>query len=514
MTAIDILYLGSDADSVGELLEPGGTEPVVHAVASTERAIERFREFDYDGVVVRRSPADAETVAFLRAVREVEPTAQLFLNPDDFTAVVRTVRNRGNHDREGSDGAASAQLETGSVTDEGVLQSQVRQSGPSDLTEGDTDADGDEQSDTHDSSVVTDRFVNRVLDRIQDIYFVYSFDRNFVDWNQRLNEVTGRSDEEISVSQPFELIAEHHHERLREKMAKVVANGEATAEFDIVSNDGEAIPHEFTGTLVMDNDDSRTYICGIARDLRPVRQREAELRAQAEKLNDALEEVRRSNDELEQFAYAVSHDLKEPLRMVSSYLRLLERRYGGELDDDAEEFIEFAVDGAQQMRERIDALLTYSRIGRDDGSFEPTDLDEVVGRARSNLEVAIEESNADVSVEPLPEVMGDDEQLVRVFQNLIGNAIKHADDEPTVHVAAERDGDECVTTVADDGPGIPPETIDRVFDLFYSGTDESSGVGLALCEKIVSYHDGRIDVDSEPGEGTTFSVVLPAADPA
>ena len=224
-----------------------------------------------------------------------------------------------------------------------------------------------------------------------------------------------------------------------------------------------------------------------------------------------------SNERLEQFAYAVSHDLQEPLRMVSSYLQLIEKRYAGELDEDGKEFIEFAIDGANRMREMIDALLEYSRIETQGDPFELVDLNAVVAEVLDDLQLQIQEHDAEVSVDELPPVEGDVSQLRQVFQNLLDNAIEYSGKEPPqVSISAERAGSRWRVRVRDEGIGIDPDDQDRIFEVFqrlhtreeYDGT----GIGLSLCKRIVERHGGDIWVDSEPGEGGTFSFTLPAAD--
>jgi PAS domain S-box-containing protein len=245
--------------------------------------------------------------------------------------------------------------------------------------------------------------------------------------------------------------------------------------------------------------------------------RELVAREQAEKELAALvEELQRSNADLEQFAYVASHDLQEPLRMVSSYTQLLARRYKGQLDADADEFIEYAVDGANRMQVLINDLLHYSRVGTRGKQLAPTDTKAVFDAAYDNLRRAIEESGAEVTSGELPIVRGDDVQLGQLFQNLIGNAIKFCGEAPPeVRVEAEwRDG-EWRFSVSDNGIGIEPEYRERIFVIFqrlhgrteYSGT----GIGLAVCKKIVERHGGKIWVESEPGEGSTFYFTLQRA---
>lgn len=229
-------------------------------------------------------------------------------------------------------------------------------------------------------------------------------------------------------------------------------------------------------------------------------------------------ELQRSNVELEQFAYVAAHDLREPLRMISSYLQLLQRRYGGELDDDADEFIGYAVDGADRMRQMINDLLAYARVDRYKEAFAEVDADEAVETALSHLAVAIEESDATIEVDELPVVVGDRRQLTRLFQNLVSNAIKYAGDAPPrVRIECDlRDGPNPYYefTVADDGIGIAPDRQDDVFAIFQSGSDDSTGIGLAICEKVVTRHGGEIWVDSTPGDGTTFHFTLPVPEEA
>jgi len=227
-------------------------------------------------------------------------------------------------------------------------------------------------------------------------------------------------------------------------------------------------------------------------------------------------ELERSNEDLEQFAYAASHDLQEPLRVVASYLQLLSKRYQGQLDEEADEFIGFAVDGARRMRTMIKALLDFSRVGTHGKNFKPTDLEGVFDAAVANLAASIAESNAEVSRGPLPTLDGDQNQLLQLFQNLIGNAIKfRGEAPPKIRVAAERDGEGWRVSVADNGIGIDAAYVDRIFGIFqrlhthdeYPGT----GVGLAICKKIVERHGGDITVTSQ-GAGTTFHFTLQPED--
>ncbi|RJQ49067.1 MAG: PAS domain S-box protein [Nitrospiraceae bacterium] len=227
-----------------------------------------------------------------------------------------------------------------------------------------------------------------------------------------------------------------------------------------------------------------------------------------------LEELVRSNKELEQFAFIASHDLQEPLRTISSYVQLINHRYKDRLDGDAEEFINYVVSGTTHMQKLLNDLLSYSRAGSHGEPFKLTDLNSVISKATANLKIAIDGSSAVIEHESLPAVFADEVQMVQVFQNLIGNAIKfRSEDPPSVHIAADMDRNEWVICVSDNGIGINPKYFSRIFHVFkrlhsrekYDGT----GIGLAICKKIVERHGGRIWVKSEPGKGSTFCFTIP-----
>ena len=262
--------------------------------------------------------------------------------------------------------------------------------------------------------------------------------------------------------------------------------------------------------FVIKDDNGRTVkTYGVNQDITDRKRAEEALRVKTE-------ELARSNRELEQFAYVASHDLQEPLRMVTSYVQLLARRYKGKLDSDADEFIAFAENGAIRMWRLINDLLTYSRVGAWGKELEPVDCETVLNQSLDNLKVAIEENGAVVTHDPLPTVMADHPQLVQLFQNLIGNAIKFRGSEPPrIHVSASRNGNGWTFSVCDNGIGIAPEYAKRIFVIFqrlhsrkeYPGT----GIGLAICQKIVERHGGRIWVESEVGKGATFYFILPTS---
>jgi PAS domain S-box-containing protein len=260
---------------------------------------------------------------------------------------------------------------------------------------------------------------------------------------------------------------------------------------------------------------------GISRDITDRKQIEeafkkakVELDKKAKELAISNEALTKSNEELEQFAYVASHDLQEPLRMVSSYLGLVGRRYTDKLDKDGKEFIEYAVDGAKRMQAMINDLLQYSRVTTQGKPFEKTNMEEVLEKVLMNLKIAIEESGGKITHDKLPEIMADRVQMERLLQNLLGNAIKYRGDrKPKVHVSVKRKKGEYEFSVQDNGIGIEKEYQGKIFGIFqrlhtreeYAGT----GIGLAVCKKIVERHKGKIWVDGKINEGSSFYLTIP-----
>ncbi len=281
--------------------------------------------------------------------------------------------------------------------------------------------------------------------------------------------------------------------------------------------DGSEVPVEISLSPL--EWEGELLVTAIIRDISYRKETEQRLRQTAEALARQAAALARSNAELQQFAYVASHDLQEPLRMVASYTQLLARRYRGKLGPDADEFIAYAVDGATRMQRLINDLLAYSRVGTQGREPAPTDSAAVFDQVVRDLHAAIAESGAQITRDALPVVMADEVQLGQLFQNLLSNAIKfRGSAPPRVQVWAERDGAEWRFAVRDNGIGIPPEYAERVFVIFqrlhsaqeYPGT----GIGLAICKKIVERHGGRIWVESQPGQGATFYFTLPAVDEA
>ncbi len=333
--------------------------------------------------------------------------------------------------------------------------------------------------------------------------------------NRRTEELFGYRRGEL-LGQPVEvLIPERYREQHvghRDGYVAAPRTRPMGAGFELFARhrDGHEVPVEISLSPLETPDG--LLVTSIIRDVSDRKRAEEQLRQTAA-------ELERSNAELQQFAYVASHDLQEPLRMVASYTQLLSRRYKDKLDADAEEFIAYAVDGAQRMQALINDLLAYSRVGTRGRPLEPVDTGGVVDQVLADLRPTIEEDGATVTRGELPIVMGDGVQLGQLFQNLIGNALKYRrlDVPARVEVEAERLGREWRFAIRDNGIGVAPEYAERVFVIFqrlhtrteYPGT----GIGLAICKKIVERHGGRIWIDSVPGEGTTFSFTLPGSEP-
>ena len=236
-----------------------------------------------------------------------------------------------------------------------------------------------------------------------------------------------------------------------------------------------------------------------------------------EKLARQADELARSNAELQEFAYVASHDLQEPLRVISGFVQLLSDRYGGELDETADEFIGYVVDGTERMKILINDLLEYSRVGTRGRPLEPVESSSALENAMANLRVAISEANAKVTHDRMPKVQGDINQLSQLFQNLISNGMKfHGDKRPEIHISSVQVGESYVMSVSDNGIGIDPQHNERIFGMFKRlhgrGEYPGTGIGLAICSKIVERHQGKIWVESELGNGATFSFTLPVAE--
>jgi light-regulated signal transduction histidine kinase (bacteriophytochrome) len=239
------------------------------------------------------------------------------------------------------------------------------------------------------------------------------------------------------------------------------------------------------------------------------------MRQAEEDLKSLVDKLARSNRDLQRFAYVASHDLQEPLRQVTSFATLLENRYGGQLSEEARELMEYVVDGASRMQTLILDLLAYSRVDSADQKLVPASLQSVLDQALHNLRLSIQENEATVTWDELPVVTADPGQLVQLFQNLIGNAIKFRDEKPPViHIGVQRMEHEWPLWVKDNGIGFEQQYADKIFQVFQRlhgrGAFSGTGIGLSICKRVVERHGGRIWAESEPGKGATFFFTLPA----
>jgi PAS domain S-box-containing protein len=329
-------------------------------------------------------------------------------------------------------------------------------------------------------------------------------------WNNGAYAIFGYTAEEV-VGQPLtKLMPERYHELHRRSIEQIGATGESALMgtvlvLDGLHKDGWEFPLELT-LSTWTSVEGRFY-GGIMRDITKRQQAEQALRQTAA-------ELAQSNAELAQFAYVASHDLQEPLRAVAGCVQLLQQRYSDELDGRAHELIAHAVAGATRMHTLIQDLLAYSQVGTRGKSLQPTACAVVLKDALADLEVGIRESGAVVMAAPLPTVMADPAQLRQVFQNLIGNALKFRGEAPPhIHIGVERQDGAWVFAVCDNGIGIHPQYFERIFQVFQrlhtQQKYDGSGIGLAICKKIIEHHGGRIWVTSEPGKGATFSFSIP-----
>ncbi|MGD8926551.1 MAG: PAS domain S-box protein [Thioalkalispiraceae bacterium] len=355
-----------------------------------------------------------------------------------------------------------------------------------------------------------DNLFRQLLEAAPDAIIIVNSDGCIILVNQMAEKMFGYERSEL-MGKPVEILLPEQfrdgHQRHRQAYfsdahTRPMGSG---LELHAQHKNGTQIPVEISLSPLQS--DNGQLVTAVVRDI-------SERQKAREALEQHARDLERSNAELEQFAYVASHDLQEPLRMVASYAQLLGRRYRDQLDTDADEFIDYIVDGATRMQVLINDLLAFSRIGTRGGELRATDTNAVLQRAFNNLQLAIEDNHAKISYDQLPEVMGDELQLIQLFQNLISNALKfHGEAAPVIHIGAQLQGKEILFSVADQGIGIEPQYRERIFLLFqrlhgkkeYPGT----GIGLAICKKIVDRHSGKIWLESEPGKGTTFYFTLP-----
>jgi PAS domain S-box-containing protein len=328
--------------------------------------------------------------------------------------------------------------------------------------------------------------------------------------NAKFTELTGYTPEEVLGQNPRVLNSgETPRETFRQMWTTILTGLEWRGEFHNRKKNGELYWEAAIISPLKNSAGAITHFVAVKEDINARKQAE-------QKLASVLGELERSNRDLEQFAYIASHDLQEPLRLVSSFVQLLGQRYRGRLDANADQFIGFAVDGAQRMQTLIQDLLAYSRVGRETRPFVPVDCGAIMTQVVQTLSLAIREQQAVVTYDPLPTVPGDPIQLGQLFQNLVANALKfHRDEPPRVHVGAvlTEDKKSWQFAVRDNGIGIDAAFYERIFVIFQRLHGRSkypgSGIGLSICKKIVELHGGRIWVDSVKDRGTIFYFTLP-----
>ncbi len=353
--------------------------------------------------------------------------------------------------------------------------------------------------------------LSQLMDAIPDRIYFKDRESRFVRNNLAHARSLGATPAQCVGKTDFDFFSREHAERAFADEQEIIRSGQPViAKVErITRRDGRQGWASSTKLPWRDANGNIIGTFGLTRDITAIKDAE-------EKLLEERNLLARSNAELEQFAYVASHDLQEPLRAVASCVQLLQKRYEGKLDERANEFIAHAVDGTKRMQALIMDLLAYSRVGTRGHAFEAVNLEETLSDALANLTVAISESGAVITRDPLPTLQGDDTQLGQLWQNLIGNAVKFRAEgrAPQIRVTARRNGDEWTFGVADNGIGIEPQYFERVFRVFqrlhtrtrYAGT----GIGLAICKKIVERHGGRIWIESQPEEGSTFYFTLPA----
>ncbi len=325
--------------------------------------------------------------------------------------------------------------------------------------------------------------------------------------NAKMEELLGYSREELLGTDGLFLIDKNELEIAHKQIEDRKRGIKQEYERKFIQKNGKEIWTIVSATPLQDNNGNHIGNLSMITNITKRKKREKELEL-------TMNELKRSNQELERFAYVSSHDLQEPLRMVTLYSQLLERRYKDSLDSDADDFIDYIVENAKRMKHLIDDLLEYSRVASQAKEFGNVNLEKIIEVVLTNLSVSIAENNVKVTHEPLPTVFVDENQILQVFQNLITNAIKFRGVKPPeINVSAQKGEKEWTFGVSDNGIGIKPEHQKQIFEVFkrlhtreeYPGT----GIGLSIVQKIIKHHGGRIWVESEPGNGSTFYFTLP-----
>ena len=353
-----------------------------------------------------------------------------------------------------------------------------------------------------------------LFEAVPDFIYLLNLQGQIEQVNPAVIQKSGYEESEL-INQPLvNFLSSSSQQLSHQEFSDFLQEGEKRQEVEFVCQNNQVLTMDCAWTVVGDTQKNDAYIIVWQRD---ISEQQAALRKSQrieEKLRKTNQQLLRSNEELEQFAYLASHDLREPLRMVTSFTQLLAQRYSGKLDADADQIIGFAVDGSIRMEELIHDLLEYSRVGKQDKSFAIVDCESVLDLCAHNLQLLIQETNTTITRMALPTVIGKQGQLIQLFQNLIENAIVYRSQKsPKIEIAVKALAEQWLFSVKDNGIGIAPQYQERIFQIFqrlhtrqeYPGT----GIGLAICHKIIERHGGKIWVESAAGEGATFYFTLP-----
>ena len=355
------------------------------------------------------------------------------------------------------------------------------------------------------------RLLEQLTESTNDALWMFASDwSELVFVNSAYEDIFGHSTADLRQDPTAFLEVTHPDDRntVVDAMERLSGGESIDLEFRVDPENGYRTWVWVQGQPITDDSGEIRYFAGYTRDITTLK----EYQTQLERHRAELE---RSNESLREFAYIASHDLQEPLRMVSSYVDLLDQEYGDHLDEEAAEYMEFAVDGARRMKRMIDSLLAYSRVHTEAGDFTEIDVNEVLEDTCKDLELLFDEYDADVAVDELPSIEADRDQIGQVFQNLLKNAVQHASDDgvPEIHVTVSERADAYVFAVSDNGPGIPEDHRTEIFKIFEQGTTSSTadntGIGLAITKRIIHRHGGDIWVESEPDEGAAFTFTIP-----
>ena len=371
------------------------------------------------------------------------------------------------------------------------------------------------------------KLLHDIINGFPSIIFVKDVEGRFLTINNKLEELLGVKNEDLKGKTDYDIICKELADFYRANDQKVLEERRAIhfeEEADLMDGHHFFIANKFP---IYDNDGKPYGVGSISTDITERKHLEEKLKEAHDNLEQKVKErteellksnieLKRSNEELERFAYVSSHDLQEPLRMVTLYSQLLERRYKNRLDDDADDFIEYIVENAKRMKQLIDDLLEYSRVSSQTKQYENVNIEKILDNVLKNLSISIIENNVRVTYESLPNILADKNQMLQVFQNLITNAIKfRGDKSPEVNISAYKNQNEWIFSVSDNGIGIKPEHQKQIFAVFkrlhtkeeYPG----SGIGLSITQKIIKQHGGQIWVESESGKGSIFYFSIPVA---